>query len=152
MSLQNIVFAKYISLHMFRCSQNTYHHHQSTSQKHLSVYYLWSGLQNCSYKVITDPIHRYVICHWIGVVRCILRWCMSCIPVGYCRHIVQILITSTKMSIWCMIFTDEVMKTHCCSHNHLLLGYWITWHLQKNSPLHLPYSKGALNDIANTWV
>jgi hypothetical protein len=27
------------------------------------------------------------------------------------------------------------MKTHYYSHNHLLLGHWITWHLQKNSPL-----------------
>jgi hypothetical protein len=51
-----------------------------------------------------------------------------------------------------MIFTDEVVKTHCCSHNHLLLGHWITWQLQKSSPLHLPYSKGTLNNIVNTWV
>jgi hypothetical protein len=30
-----------------------------------------------------------------------------------------------------MIFTDEVMKTHCCSDNHLLLGHWITWHFKR---------------------
>jgi hypothetical protein len=49
----------------------------------------------CSWKVITEPIHRYVICRGSRVVGCILRWCMSCIPVSYCRHIVWILITSS---------------------------------------------------------
>ena len=111
-----------------------------------------SRLQYCLCKIITKPVHSHVICIGRRRIGCIPRGCMSCVSFRYRGHIIWIWITSPKMSIKCMIFMNEVMEAHGSCHNHLLLRHWVTWHLEKNSPLHLPYTKSPLDDISKTGM
>lgn len=50
-----------------------------------------------------------------------------------------------KMHIRRSMFMYEVVDSHDCRNNHLLLGHVKVRHLKKNSSFHLPYTKGLLN-------
>jgi hypothetical protein len=112
----------------------------------------WSRKKYFSCNIISKFIHSPIFRFWSGCISSILGHVMSHISWWYSGHIIRILVTFPKIFIICMVLTNEVIKTHACSNNHILLVHWVTWHIEKNSLLHFPHTKGSLYNIVNTWM